>query len=364
MRIAIDARELGGKPTGVGRYLKSLLQAWEHSPDAADHEFILCAPARPADVDLPDLPVRWVTSPGHGTLWEQWTLPGLVRGARADVMFAPAYSCPVFDTTPTVLAIHDVSFFAQPQSFAAREGLRRRVITRLSARRAARILTISAFSKREIVRWVGVGPDKVDIVYPGVTTLADAAPNRGRTGTGDALVLYVGSIFNRRHLPELIDGFAQLAGRHGGVRLELVGDNRSQPPIDLDAAVARTGLADRIRIRSYVSDSELATLYAEATAFAFLSDYEGFGLTPLEAMALDVPVVVLDTDVAREVYGSAARYVAAPDPGAIASALSLAIFHHPARPLGRAAGRATVARYSWTDCATRTLQTLVSCGTR
>lgn len=363
MRIAIDARELAGKPTGVGRYLKSLLQAWAHSPAAADHEFLLCAPG-PADVDLPGLRLHWITSPGSGTRWEQWTLPGLVRGARAAVLFAPAYSCPVFGATPTVLSIHDVSFFAQPQSFRTREGIRRRLVTRLSAHRAARILTISNFSKREIVRWTGVSPDRIDVVYPGVTTLAGATPRSGPTSAGDAMVLYVGSVFSRRHLPELIDGFGHLARRRPGVRLELVGDNRSQPPVDLDAAVARTGVGDRIRIRSYVSDAELATLYAEATAFVFLSDYEGFGLTPLEAMARDVPVVVLDTDVAREVYGPAARYVAAPDAPMIADALEQALFDEPARAQWRAAGRAAVARYSWTDCAARTLQTLVSSGAR
>ena len=116
-------------------------------------------------------------------------------------------------------------------------------------------------------------------------------------------MLYVGSVFSRRHVPELVAGFTRLAQRHTDVRLEVVGDNRSIPPVDLMAITAATGLGDRIRVRPYVSDGELATLYAQATAFAFLSDYEGFGLTPLEALALDIPIVVLDTAVAREVYG-------------------------------------------------------------
>ncbi len=364
MRIAIDARELAGRPTGVGRYLKALLLAWARMPAAAGHEFILCAPETPAGVDLPGLTARWETSPGHGTLWEQWTLPRLIRRSRAAVAFAPAYSCPVLGATPTVLTIHDVSFFAQPQSFGAREGARRRLVTRLSARKAVRIVTVSSFSKREIVRWLGVAPDKVEVVYSGVTTLAGAAPNPGRADSGEALVLYVGSVFNRRHLPELIEGFAQLARRRPGVRLEIVGDNRSRPPIDLDAVVARAGVADRVRIRSYVSDLELAMLYAQATAFAFLSDYEGFGFTPLEAMALDIPVVALETDVAREIYGSAARYVASPEPAAIADALEQTLFDEAAQTALRAAGRAAVSRYSWAECAARTLQTLVSSGTR
>lgn len=368
MRIAIDARELAGKPTGVGRYLKELLLAWARMPEAASHEFVLCASEVPAGLDvpglLPGLNCRWETSPGRGTIWEQWALPGLVRRMGAAVLFAPAYSCPVFDTTPTVVAIHDVSFFARRQAFGTREGTRRRILTRLSARRAARVLTISEFSKREIVRWLGIAPGKVDVVYPGVTAMAGVTPNAGRRDAHQALVLHVGSIFNRRHVPELIDGFAQLARRRPDVRLEIVGDNRSRPRIDLDAAVSGTGVADRIRIRSYVSDAELAALYGRASAFAFLSDYEGFGLTPLEAVALDVPPVVLDTAVAREVYGDAARYVATPDPALIADALEQTLFDDGARARLRDAGRAAVARYSWTACAERTLATLVSSAAR
>ncbi len=360
MRIAIDARELAGKPTGVGRYLRELLLAWGRMPEAADHEFVLCAPEVPAGMEVPGLALRWETSPGGGTIWEQWTLPGLVRRGRAAVLFAPAYSCPVFDTTPAVVAIHDVSFFAQPRTFGAREGTRRRLVTRLSARRAARVLTISEFSKREIVRWLGIEPGKVDVVYPGVTAMAGVTPARDRRNADEAFVLYVGSVFNRRHVPALIDGFAQLARRRPGVRLDIVGDNRSRPPIDLEAVVAGTGVADRIRVRSYVPDTELAALYARASAFAFLSDYEGFGLTPLEAIALDVPAVVLDTAVAREVYGSAARYVATPEPSLIADALEETLFDDGARARLREAGRAAVARYSWTVCAARTLETLVS----
>lgn len=364
MRIAIDARELTGRPTGVGRYLKELMRAWSRMPAAAAHEFILCAPEAAGDMDMPGLTLRWETRSGRGTLWEQWTLPRLVSRSRAAVLFAPAYSCPLIGSTPTVLTVHDVSFFAQPQSFSPREGARRRLVTWLSARKAARIVTVSSFSKREIVRWLGVGPEKVDVVYSGVTTLSGATPNRERADNGEALVLYAGSIFNRRHLPALIDGFAALARRRPGVRLEIVGDNRSRPPIDLGAVAAGTGLADRIRIRSYVSDAELTDLYARAAAFAFLSDYEGFGFTPLEAMALDIPVVALDTDVAREVYGPAARYVASTEPAAIADALEHVIFDDAARQELRTAGRAAVSRFSWADSAAQTLQTLVSSGTR
>src|SRR5690606_15232135 len=127
----------------------------------------------------------------------------------------------------------------------------------------------------------------------------------------------------------------------------VVGDNRTTPPVDLDALVRAHGLDGRVDIRAYVGDEELAALYARATAFAFLSTYEGFGFTPLEALAAGVPIVVLETDVAREIYGPAAIYVARPDPGLIAAALRRTLDHDRGCQEALAAAPAVLARYSW-----------------
>ena len=153
---------------------------------------------------------------------------------------------------PVVLTVHDVSFVAHPEWFSWREGLRRRVMTRASARRAARVLTQSDFTKREAVRYLGLDQSRVDVIYLGTTTLPTQA-------TREPLVLYVGSLFNRRHVPELIEGFAQLAATHphGPAR-----DRRRQPH---DAGRSTwtpssrgPACADRIPARQYVSDAELS----------------------------------------------------------------------------------------------------------
>jgi alpha-1,3-rhamnosyl/mannosyltransferase len=144
------------------------------------------------------------------------------------------------------------------------------------------------------------------------------------------------------------------------VRLEIVGENRSTPRVDLEALVTRSGAGTRIRVRSYVTDPELASLYRSASAFAFLSDYEGFGLTPLEAMAAGVPVVVLETEVAREIYGAAATYVERADPDLVAGALERVLFDRGERAARLAAAPAVLARYSWQACAARTLQLIMA----
>ncbi|NOT27036.1 MAG: glycosyltransferase family 4 protein [Acidobacteria bacterium] len=361
MRIAIDARELLGKPTGVGRYLSGLLDTWRTLPAAGAHEFILCAPA-PLDGASATIGHEVRVAHGAGTWWEQTALPRLARQAGADVLFAPAYTAPLFLSVPYVLTIHDVSFAAHPEWFPGREGLRRRVLTRLSARRATRVLTISEFSKREIAHHLGVEAGQISVVYIGIDAPSGVPAPRPAVGSPQ-LVLYVGSLFSRRHIPELMSGFAALAGRRSDVRLEIVGDNRMTPRIDVQELATATGVASRIGIRSFVSDAELGALYQSAGAFVFLSSYEGAGLTPLEALAAGVPIVVLDTPVAREIYADAALYVSRPEPSLIEQALERVLSDERERQRIMAASRAVLARYSWTTCAAQVLDTLVSAST-
>jgi glycosyltransferase involved in cell wall biosynthesis len=175
------------------------------------------------------------------------------------------------------------------------------------------------------------------------------------------MILYTGSLFNRRHIPELIDGFTTLARRMPDARLEIVGDNRTIPRVDIEGLVAAAGAGDRIALRSYLPETELAALYNRAGAFVFLSEYEGFGLTPLEALSAGVPIVLLDTPVAREVYGAAALYVERPEPALIDAALARVLTDEAERARILAAGRNTLARYSWRTCAARVLDVLREC---
>ena len=159
MRVAIDARELRGQPTGVGRYLAGLLDAWETLPAARSHEFVLCAPG-PIDRASPVLPRRSSAQGGSGkagTLVGTTHLAALVRESEADVLFAPGYTarcsarCRLWSpsTTSRLLRILNGSH--------RREGLRRRDPRDLArGRRAARVLTISEFSKREIAQRLGI----------------------------------------------------------------------------------------------------------------------------------------------------------------------------------------------------------------
>ncbi len=358
MRIAIDARELCGRPTGVGRYLAHLLQAWDQLPEAREHEFVLYAPEEGwGEAAAPQAwGKRRILGGSAGTRWEQITLPLALRRDRPDVLFSPAYTAPILTSVPVALTIHDLSFAAHPEWFPPRSGFRRRLLARLAARRARVVITDAAFSRSELRRLLQVPPEKVRVIPLGLT--APRAGLKPCQASSRPLVLFVGSIFNRRHLPELIQAFAIVHSRHPEVRLEIVGDDRTYPPLDLRATAEHAGVESAASIRSYVPDDVLADLYAQAGAFVFLSDYEGFGLTPLEALRAGVPVLVGDTPVAREVYGDAAVLVETSDVPSIASHLEGLLFAPAVRTALLAKAPAVLGRYSWERTARETLAAL------
>ena len=218
---------------------------------------------------------------------------------------------------PTVVAIHDVSFVAHPEWFRLREGV------------AAPLADapVGAARARAVDHDLGVLAARADRAprtcrragstsfRPGSTRARGRRAGRRIASPRALRVLFVGSIFNRRHVPDLIRAFAPIAATHADASLDIVGDNRSYPREDLSRGDRRRAAATTQvrwhRVRRPTSSSR--ELYAQARAFAFLSEYEGLGLTPLEALAAGVPPVLLDTPVARESCGDAALYVPAGD---------------------------------------------------
>lgn len=368
MRIGIDAREMMGRPTGVGRYLAELLRTWSAAgPELVDrHEFLLYGPeplglAARAVCGALRTAERVVPGAG-GTAWEQTSLRRAAAADRLDVFFAPAYTAPSGLGCPLIVTVHDLSFCAHPEWFSWREGFRRRVLTRSAARRAAVVLTDSRFSASEIVTHLGVPPGRVRVIPLGVAPPVCAQNSAGASQAREPLILFVGSIFNRRRLPDLMRAFAGLHPTHADARLLVIGENRTFPRQDLDRMASDLHIADRVSIRRYVSDDELGQAYRTASVFAFLSEYEGFGLTPLEALACGIPAVVLDTAVAREVCQEAAVYVAPGDIAGTTVALSDLLTNAGMRAAQLTAAQQVLAQYSWATAGRATMDALEAAG--
>ena len=313
-RIGIDARELEGIPTGVGRYLKNLLSCW--AKEGLGDSFYLYSRSHLKGYPflstprfrLHHLSSRFLQS---GFYWEQCLLPPHLKRDKIELFFGPGYSLPLRLRCQGAVTVHDVSFEAHPEWFRPRERFRRRFLCRQAVRRADVVFAVSNFTKEEIIRYYKIPEEKVITVYncldPRFRPIANdeqLKSFRRRLNLTGKVLLYAGAILNRRSIPEVIKAFGEVAKRVPDVTLVLVGENRTYPWIDLPALVASLGLEDKVKLLGYVNDEDLVMLYNIAEIFIYLSSYEGFGLPPLEAMACGTPAILQDTPAVREVFGN------------------------------------------------------------
>lgn len=361
LRIGIDGRELEGKSTGVGRYVRSLLRRFALQDR---HHFIIYSASPVAlPVASPRIETR-VLPGGPALIWEQRTLPGFLRADRIDVLLSPAYSCPLTGSVPRVTAIHDLSFFARREEFGFLHGLRRRTLARLSARVSQRVLACSVFTKTEIRRHLGeAAAAKTEVVLLGPDD--DLPPGPGREASRAALgldegapyVVTVGTMLRRRNVGMLVRAMARLREKHPGARLAIVGENRSHPFEDVALLAASLGCGDAVLVSGFVSDEAVACHYAAADAAVFLSEYEGFGLPTLEAMSRGVPTIIANRGSLNELFSGGALVVE-PEEMPVADALSRILSDSVTRADLREKGRERARTFSWERAAAETLSVL------
>ena len=367
MNVGIDARELQGLTTGIGRYLRSLLRSWTGSIAPGDRFFAYFNGPAPEDpvLDHPAVVKRPVGSGrARGLRWQESLLPPAARQDRLDVFFAPAYVCPLRLRLPRVTTVHDLSFFALPRDFTLPDGLRRRLLVAASIGAARSVLVVSDFTRREILARFPEAEPKIvriplaaDDDLPRPPSRDDA---RARLGVGGPLLLAVGAIFNRRCLPDLLRAAARLVRKWPDLVLDVVGEDRTHPPLDLPAFVAGLGLERNVRLSGFVSEAALAERYAAADVAVQLSEYEGFGLPALEAMARGLPVVTSTEPALGELFGDAALLVDPHDVPAIAAAIGRVLTERGLRVELVTKGRLLASRYSWAETARRTAAVLAA----
>jgi glycosyltransferase involved in cell wall biosynthesis len=348
--LGVDAQRLVGSRAGVARYLASLLREWAGTERPFGRVTLFTPAALPDDV-LPDghpFDVEVVRGPSL-RLWGQFQLPRAARGV--DLLFCPAYVAPLRYRGRYAVVMHDALLEVLPQAFS-RQALRRRGLYRRSAERAALVLAPSEASKRDLERVYELDPDRVRAIHLGVddrfrdVTDDDARRVRDRYGLGDRpVILFVGKLSRRRNLPSLVQAVAKLRSDHV---LVLAGEDHLGLGL----------VGDRVRVLGFVPDDDLPALYRAAETFVYPSDYEGFGIPVLEAMAAGTPVVTLDNSALSEVAGDAA--VLLPDAGVdtLAGAFERLAADPALRADYAARGRKRAAGFTWAETARRTIEAL------
>jgi glycosyltransferase involved in cell wall biosynthesis len=302
--------------------------------------------------------------PANALLRIPFGLP-LVTLRRAIDVLHVTYNAPPLSLCPTVVTIHDISFEHYPQFFSPRDYAVLKTLVPMSARRAARVITVSQHARREIVERYGIPAERVAVTYeaaaeqfrPVVDPLLQQAV-RSKYGIGAArYLLALGNLQPRKNIGRLVEAFAQIAGEQGAdENLRLVVAGKAQwRESDIFGAVQQAGLAERVVFPGYVDDADLPALYSAAEAFVYPSLYEGFGLPPLEAMACGAPVICSNAASLPEVVGDAAVLVDPTDTPALARALASVLASPEQQEALRSGGLRRAALFSWDRCASETL---------
>ncbi|TAK94962.1 glycosyltransferase family 1 protein, partial [Patescibacteria group bacterium] len=212
--------------------------------------------------------------------------------------------------------IHDVSFAVYPQYIKKSDLFFLRMLIPLSLRRADKIIAVSDFTRTEIIRHYGIAPEKVVRTYNALdgafqrVTNADLLETvRQKYALPEQFILYLGTMQPRKNLPALVRGFAKLTRRLPNIKLVLAGKRHGHNyDQQIDQALIESGVESTVCFPGYIEETDKAAILSLATAFAFPSVYEGFGVPVLEAFATEIPVTVSDLPVFHEVAGQAALF--------------------------------------------------------
>jgi glycosyltransferase involved in cell wall biosynthesis len=360
MKIALDGYELGKNAKGVGRVVGNLLVPL---PEVLpEDDFLIFIREDAGRLPVSRMEVRILRSRGGYLRWQNGPLRRALKTAEPDLLIASNYVLPLACPWKSILFVHDISVIAHPEWYPGKYAWTRRFLMGRSLQGADRIVVSSAFVESEIRRFFGTDRKKIKLIGYGVEEKFRRAPEdevrrwrESRGLAGRKVVGFLGSIFKRRHIPQLIRAMEVLRREFPEAVLYLVGEDFG----GLGGATASSLKGKEwIRWETSLPEGELPAFYSGLDAFAYLSEYEGFGFPPLEALACGVPPVLLDRSSLAEVFKGLAIMVGEPEEEEIAAALRGALVDGPRRTAVLAEFERRRERFSW-DASVRELGRLI-----
>ncbi|HXI22661.1 MAG TPA: glycosyltransferase family 1 protein [Pyrinomonadaceae bacterium] len=365
MHIAIDAHSVGSQLAGNETYAVNLIEALAEVDQANQYTLYV---TRQSAIDQfanrwPNFKVKR-TVPHTPLVRIPVTLSAELRRNPVDVLHVQ-YTAPPLAPCPVVATIHDLSFEHLPETFNRRSRAQLRLTVRRTARKAAQILTLSEFSRRDIVDTYSIAPDRVSVTpaaapshFKPIEDETELRKIQEHYGIARDYILSVSSIQPRKNLIRLIEAYSCLRGlRPEGKlpQLVLVG-KRGWLDDETFRAAQRHSANNDIAFTGYVAETDLPALYSGATCFVYPSFFEGFGLPILEAMQCGAPVIAGNRTSIPEVVGQAGLLFDPFDTNSLVQALTRVLDDSEFRAALRMQGLERARQFDWKQTARMTLQ--------
>src|SRR6266699_3277615 len=374
MKIAINALFLRAPASGSGQYLVHLLKALVETDQR--NEYVLLGPQllqqesnTPHRFPYQVKPVPAFAGRNENIeklVWEQFTGPAAAHEAGADLLHVPYFAGPLVPRTPTVVTIHDVIPLRLPLYRAgSRVGAYMRLVAR-AAHSATLIITVSQHAKKDMIDALKLPPERIRVIYEAageeyrpITNPAVLAAARARYGVGERYILYLGGRGQRKNVLQLVQAFAHLHRQLGdsGLQLLIAGNpDRQRGPLFPDPRPIASGLGMEGQIiYRFIEEQDKPAIYSGASVFVFPSLYEGFGLTPLEAMSCGAPVICSNRTSLPEVVGDAAISLDPDDTHTLVEAMRNVLTNSDLQNELRARSLQRAAQFNWRKTATETV---------
>ncbi len=360
MRFSVDAHAIGCRLTGNEVYVRNLLDAFAEVDDrSAFVAYVSTAEGARAT------PRRFTKSRVSRDPFVRLgvDLPRRLRRHRPELLHVQ-YTAPLNCPVPVVVTVHDVSFFEHPEYFTAARAFQLRLTVSRTVAAAARIITVSEFSRDAIARVYGLDPHSIAVVPNAAASIFRPLPHDEsaawvwrRFGIPPPFILNVGDLTARKNQAGLIRAFAEMARAFPQLTHHLVlAGKDGWHGSTVHRAALESGVAERIHFTGFVSDAELLHLYNACDLFVVPSFYEGFGLPVIEAMACARPVACSATSAVHEVADACAILFDPQSAAEMARAMAdLALDAELRARMGRL-GLQRSAHFSWRTAAERTLE--------
>ncbi|WP_010632753.1 glycosyltransferase family 4 protein [Sporolactobacillus vineae] len=355
MKIYINGRFLTQSVTGVQRYAHEVVKSMDDLLDLNKYKSIQAFLIVPENVKQKVCfkNIQFLTAgklTGH--FWEQLELPYFVKSEK---LVNLCNAAPIFKKNQ-IVTIHDAAAFKNYHTFSIIFRLWYQLLLKLECRFSKKIVTVSQFSKNEIMKHTSIKSGKISVFSEGIEHIEERQEDDSILGRNNLnekpYILAVGSLDPRKNFKTLVKAFLRL----NNIDVNIVIAGGTNPRIFKDEKI---DFSENVKYLGYVTDNELKALYKNAYCFVYPSIYEGFGLPPIEAMTVGCPVIVSNVSSLPEVCGSAAIYCDPFDEKDIAEKINYLIQNQKVREDYVTKAIAHSKNFSWSDSAAGILDSII-----